>query len=738
MRVLAALFFTLAASAQPFPVSPSVELGAAPGERTGIALATNGVNVLAVWQDSRGGTAVRGSILDRTGQPVADRDFLISTRISYSDTLRPQRADRPHLAVASDGDGYLVAHAAAHAANASRTYFTRVMADGEVEASPDFVDGTVRSMVYAGGYYVVATIPNEPAWRATLAVIDCTGRVVREKLPSVHADDDRALDATLLATRKGELLIVWETWNRGGLGIAFANPADLLDPAYAGARRTTHLDEMSVDRIAIVEGDDGFLFASINPAIGSHRLMLAILGPDGAVRKREVVLDGNQSYIQKLTAVRERDGYVLFADVLLGQGQGHIVAGTMRITAAGERPFGGFRGFGDRMPHSMAVLYGPGRLLWADIIDQRARVTSLAFVYDGSLVTENDVLLSRSHPAQDSSAVARCGDTNIVVWRDQWNGKAVARLRRFSSSGQPLDPPNQDLGRFPLINDWQPGLTIVCGKTTALIAWREAWPPQYANDAKVHGLLIRAGGTLLDLGVLTRAKLFRVTFDGSSYVVLANGRSSSWQRWTEAGIRGPVVPMPELDGKTITDLELASNGSELMAVWLEDELVDKNLLTRVRAREFRRNFQPNGPELAIAPEVTPLDIPEHLALGSRPGQWLALWREYRGWPDWRVHGSPIYGPAIESFDGVTPLQLTWNGTAWELLDRYGLGLLDENGRAIGYHRLLDQAEVEAMTTSGEQRLYTFVQRDPGEPSRVFAGFVDEEQLATSRRRRAKR
>ena len=43
-----------------------------------------------------------------------------------------------------------------------------------------------------------------------------------------------------------------------------------------------------------------------------------------------------------------------------------------------------------------------------------------------------------------------------------------------------------------------------------------------------------------------------------------------------------------------------------------------------------------------------------------------------------------------------------------------------------------------MTTSGEQRLYTFVQRDPGEPSRVFAGFVDEEQLTTTQRRRAAR
>ncbi len=737
MRVLAVLLFTLAASAQPFPVSPSVELGAAPGERTGIALATNGDNVLAVWQDSRGGTAVRGSMLDRSGQPVADRDFLISTRISSTATVRPQRADRPHVAVASDGDGYLVAHAADQGGNTSRTFFTRVTAAGAVEAVPDFVEGTVRSMVYVSGHYIVATIPNEPAWRPRLAVVDRTGHVVRANLHAVSAAEEYAFDATLLATRRGELLIAWEPWTRSFLGITLMNPADLLDPAYDGARRTTRLDTMGFDPIAIAEGDDGFLIASMNSLCPWLGLTLAILDPDGAVRKREDLDDQVHSFVRKLTAVRERDGYVLFANVLLGYGQ-PVTAGTMRITAAGERPFGGFRRFGGAVPGSMAALYGPGRLLWGSIAGNRAQVAGLAFVYDGSLVTENDALLSRSHPAQDSSATARCGDMTVVAWRDRWTGTAVARLRRFFSSGQPLDPPNRVLGRLPMINDGQPGLTIACGKTTALIAWREALSQQDTNEAKVHGVLLRADGSLLDLGVMPRAKLFRVTFDGSSYVILSNGYRSWWQRWTEQGTRSTLVPMPELDGKAITDLELASNGSELMAAWLEDELVDRNLLTRVRAREFRRNFQPNGPELTMAPEVMALDVTEHLALGSRPGQWLALWREYRGLPDWRVQGSPIYGPAITSFNGVTPLQVWWNGTVWELLDRYGVGLLDGNGRAAGYHRLLDRAEMEAMTTSGEQRLYTFVQREPGEPSRVFAGFVDEDQLTTTQRRRAAR
>jgi hypothetical protein len=733
VRVVAVLLFTLAASAQPFPVSPSVELGAAPGERTGIALATNGDNVLAVWQDSRGGTAVRGSFLDRSGRPVADRDFLISTHITSSDTVRPQRADRPHLAVASDGDGYLVAHAGVQGGNQSRTYFTRVTAAGAVEAGPDFVDGTVRSMVYAGGHYIVATIPNEPAWRPRLAVVDRTGHVVRENLHALSAAEEYAFDATLLATRRGELLIAWEPWTRSFLGITLMNPADLLDPAYDGARGTTRLDTMGFDPITMAEGDDGFLIASMNPVCWYQGLSLVILGPDGAVRKREDLGDQVHSFVGKLTAVRERDGYILFADVLLGYGE-PVTAGTMRITASGERPFGGFRRFGGAVPESMAALSGPGRLLWASIAGNRAQVAGLAFVNNGSLVTENDALLSRSHPAQDSSATARCGDTNVVAWRDRWTGSAVARLRRFSSSGQPLDPPNRALGRLPMINDGQPGLTIACGKTTALIAWREASFQQ--NEAKVHGVLLHADGSLLDLGVMPNAKLFRVTFDGSSYVIVSNGYRSWWQRWTEQGTRITQVQMPELDGKRITELELASNGSGLMAVWLEDELVDKNLLTRVRAREFRPNFQPNGPELTMAPEVTALDVTEHLALGSRPGQWLALWREYRGVPDWRVQGSPIYGPAITAFNGVTPLQLSWNGTAWELLDRYGVGLLDQNGRALAYHRLLDRAEIEAMTTSGGQRLYTFVQRDPGEPSRVFAGFVDEEQFPTTQRRRA--
>ena len=70
----------------------------------------------------------------------------------------------------------------------------------------------------------------------------------------------------------------------------------------------------------------------------------------------------------------------------------------------------------------MAVLYGPERLLWASIVAQRAEIARLAFLYDGSLLTESEALLSRSHPAQDSSAAARCGDTNVVAWRDLWTG----------------------------------------------------------------------------------------------------------------------------------------------------------------------------------------------------------------------------------------------------------------------------------------------------------------------------
>lgn len=735
MRVVAVLLFTLAVSAQPVPVAPSDELGAAPGARTGIGLATNGENVLAVWQDSRGGTAVRGSMLDRSGFPIADRDFLISTRISSNDTVRGQRADRPHLAVASDGDGYLVAHAADQGGNASRTYFTRVSASGRVEAGPGSVEGTVRSMVYAGGYYIVATIPNEPRWHPRLAVVDRAGRVVRENLYSV---EDPALDATLLATRRGELLIATEPAIRSGIAIVLVDPADLLDPAYAGARRTAHIDRMGFDPMAIAEGDDGFLVASMNPAV-SYGILLAILGPDGTVRKREEVRGaGESSYLRQLAAVREGDGYVLFADLISRQGQS-VTAGTMRITAAGERPFGGFQRFGEAVPGSMAVLYGPGRLLWASIVRNRAQVAGLAFVSGGSLVTDEDVLLSLSFPAQDSSAAARCGDTNVVAWRDLWTGSAAVRLRRFSSSGQPLDPPDRVIGRFPTLADWPADVTIACGKTTALIAWREPWDERYSRSvARVRGVLLRADGSLLDLGDVTFAEHFRVTFDGSAYVLLANAYSSSWHRWTEQGTRTTVARAPELDGKEITDLALASNGSELMAVWIEDEIVDRNFLARVRARELRRNFQPNGPELTIVPETASEDVTEHLVLGSRPGQWLALWRESRGSPDWRVQASPIYGPAVASFHGVTPLQVSWNGTVWELLDRYGVGLLDQNGRAIGYHRLLDRAEVETLTTSGGQRLYTFVQRDPGEPSRVFAGLVPEEQLTTTQRRRAAR
>jgi hypothetical protein len=680
---------------------------------------------------------VRGAMLDRSGRPTADRDFLVSPLLSFSTFLRSKLAARSHLALASDGDAYLAAHSQYVSWGRSRTHFTRITATGEVEPGIGSIDGTVRAMVFAGGYYFVATVPSEPQWRATLAVVDGHGRVLREHLTPVHPTDDEALDLALLATSDGKLLIAWEPWRQDVVGLALVSPADVLQSGFGGARRTAQVDGARLSPFAFAEGRDGFLLASINRSTDRAVLILALLGHDGALRQREDVRNAAEhSGIRQLAMMQTGPGFGILADAV--PLTGYSDTAMLRVTASGERA-GGFRLFDYAVPTSMAVVTGPdGTAFWGRIAFDRAEVVPVAPpTYSAPVYGGDHALLSRSHPAQDASAAARCGDTSIVAWRDRWTGQAVARLRRFAANGQPLDPPNRTLGRFPTINDWKPELTIVCGKTTAILAWREPWDERFTNDANVRGALLRANGSLVDLGVMTRSKLFRITFDGSSYVLLSNGDRSSWQRWTEQGVRASVALMPELDHKSITDLELAWNGSGLMAVWLEDVFRERGRLTHVRAREFRPNFQPNGPELSIAPEGE-FDLPQFLALGSRPGQWLASWLELRDGPDWRVHSSPVYGPSVASFDSVTPLQLSWNGSAWELLDRYGVGLLDQNGRALGYHRLRDRGEVEAMTTSGGQRLYTFVHADPGEPSLVFAEWVAEEELRTSHRRRTMR
>ena len=738
MRVIAVLLFTLTVAAEPFAVSPPVELGPAPGTRTDICVATNGDTILAVWRDHRASTTVRGALLDRDGLSIADRDFLVSPLIAYSTFVVRKLAERPHLALASDGSDYLAAHSQYVRWGKTRTHFTRITGVGAVEAGRDAIDGTVRSMVFAGGYYFVATVPNEPAWRATLAIVDGQGRVLRENLPMVHAGDDTARDATLLGTEDGELLIAWEPWHQNAIGVARVKPDDVLHASYAGARRSARLEGMRLSPAAITEGPDGFLVASIDRDVDREVLMLALLEPDGALRRRENVRNAAEhTTIRKLAAGRERDGYVIFAASV--KIDGLFWVSSLRVTAEGDRPLGGFRPFDAYYPDSMAVLRKGGALFWARIASDRAVLTRTAILYDGSLIAEGGVLLSRSVPTQSSSTATQCGGTNIVAWRDQWNGFSIMRLRRFSATGQPLDPPNRNLGELTFSGWWDAGVSIVCGRTNALITWKE--PFSNFVPAELHGALLRSDGTLLDLGVVASGEGVRASYDGSTFVLLAYGDRSIWQRWTEQGLRIDTAMVPELDGKTLNDVELAWDGTRLMVAWIEREYDAslRRLDVHVRARAFRRNFLVDGPELEIAPEDPPV-WPEHLALGARPGQWLASWLEFRGWSDHRVHSSALNGtPSIASLDHVAPLQLSWNGEVWELLDRYGVALLDEHGGAVGYHRLLDKGDVQAMTSSGGQRLFTFIRNDPvSGTSQVFAGLIDEQQLGTTRRRRAMR
>ena len=733
-RILATLLFVFAsfapATAAPFAVSPPVDLGPASRWPNEISMATNGDSVLVAWNDHRVQRAVRGAMLDRDGIPTADRDFLISSFVSEEVTFKG-----PSVTVASDGNDYLVAHTRNEAmAPHWKTRFTRVTAAGDVEAGPDALDGAVRSMAYAGGYYFLVMLPDAQGWaQVELAVVDRWGRVVRSNVPLVHPDDDRARDAKIVATSDGQLLLVWESVRESGLGTALVDPDDLLVASYAGARRKARIERMRLSLAGVAAGNDGFLIACIDRG-GDKELMLALLGRDGALRlRKDIRNDPEHKSIKRLLVTSHGGGYAILA---YGIHSGdHYWVGALPLTGEGESPWDHFVDFNYEHVGSMAVSRkSDGSLLWARITSDRAEIAPLLVTRWGWLRAGPEVLLSRSHPSQEYSAVAQCNGTNIVVWQDTWDQSAVARLRRFSASGVPLDPPNRSIAAVAFPTWWELDLAISCGRTNVLVTWREPLGPRVNLVVGfVRGAILRPDGTLFDLGVMAVAERVRVVHDGSTFVLLTqdHNRFDEWQRWSEQGSRLDIAVAPALERRYLQELELAWNGSTLMVAWRGRIATYRDTEIEVRAHEFQRNFIPIGSDIIVPPANA--RAPWNVVLGGRPGGWLASWYDSSA-----AHSSTLNGDAVVSRNNFMPRQLSWNGSEWELLGDRGVALLDETGRMTSFRHLTRDEKVQAMTTSGEHRLFTFLRTDPETGlNQLYADVIHESQLETNRGRSAR-
>ena len=734
------VFVMSSAAAEPFAVSPPVDVGPAAGWRRNVNVTTNGDSVLVVWNDERGGNAVRGAMLDRNHQLASDRDFLISPLVSsdyaFSDELEPVIFGRGPLAVASDGKDYLAAHTMSEGTEQRwQTRFTRVTAEGKVETAVDALDGVILSMASVGGFYFAAIREQKRAWAETkVAIVDPHGRVVRAKVPLVDRNADLTRDAMLLATEDGKLLLAWESRRYYGAGVALVNPADLFDSAYIGAQPAARIDGMQLSLSGLAEGNDGFLIAGIDRDRDEELLMLAVLDRDGALRKREDVRSRPQhAYIQQLFVTRAGNGYsVVAGSVFLGAPWGAAEA-SLYVTEDGDRPLGDFKFFGWHEVGSSVVLRKrDASLFWVYITweDNRVEIAPVSVTGNDSMTAGDGLLLSRTHPAQGRSAVAQCNGTTIVAWRDQWNGPGIVRIRRFSPTGQALDPPNRRLGASIATAD-QFDVAITCGRTNALLTWRES-SDQQRTPSFVRGAILRQDGTLFDLGQMGRADRVLTLHDGRSFLMLTYSYDGPdfWQSWSEQGSRLAIAAMPELDQKNVWELALAWNGSYLMAVWLHRTAKGMEL----RAREFTPAFIATGPELELEPQSS-------LLLAGRPGGWLLTWRRCIGWPYvCHTYTSGLNGgDAVASMESSVPLRLSWNGVAWELLGEKGVTLLDESGRKSSFRHLTrDDEKVEAMTKSGKLRLFTFLRTDPETGvSQLYADVIHESLLETNRRRGAR-
>lgn len=693
-RLTWAIVLLLSAPLLAFEISRPGAIGPTSDFRYAVKLATDGEGFLAIWSDSRGNryvapqqltSVVRGALLDREGRPTADHDLGIA-------------AGSGSLDVASNGDGYLVAHS--RWTTLAVTRFLHVSVQGVVrESDSPPLPGWIESLTAVRGNYYALIVDGEAH---SLAILDGAGKVLRGAIPVEAARSNRA---KLFGTSDGRLLMVWSPAG-SGVSAAFLSPEALRDGRIEPVAPPVVLHG-SRGPAAVFEVPDGYLLTWPDDA-----LKTAALDRTGAIRYdvTEAYFLRDLLYLRSAVVVPVTGGVVAVdsrAEIREGSyPDHHDTYGVGVIALDGEgRSTGTFSIFDWESGYLAAAPRPGGGGVIAYIPDDTRQLTVRNISPSGAIGDAASV--SRSLPGQDHGTVARCGDTYFVVWTELSEMSGRVRYRRFDLAGQPNDPPN--LG-FADQQSPAGAPTLVCGATSAMLLWN------------FGAAIFRDGRELAPpVQIAPVTPPFSAVFDGTGYVIVNGG--TKLERRNE---RGDLVNELRSD----VDVQaLGFNGRELL-------LAGRDRQNQFVARRLDATF------LQVGPDVFLVDGQEawSLAVAASERMWMLAWVGPGAFP--RTMRLDSGGQPLDPAGGVVTgpraswLKLSWSGETFEMLTRDALVTRSPAGATRTHRFLGPDAQLTAIEPIGDRRLLLYTLNDPvHETRRLFGAFFDAAAWARPAARR---
>src|SRR5581483_10022569 len=576
----------------PLPAPP---LGPAPYYRTWAAAASNGRGFLVVSNESRIRNGAFVMRADAAGHPL-DR---VMFRVPESEeSISP-------VAVASDGDSYLIAYFASGDPSMILR-FARVDDRGVVTTGDSIPTRGMVSLTWGGTSYVAAYF--DPAIDAMdAAVISPDARLLRKDVALIRGAVYQST-VRVSAGPSGKVMVTASMRD----GSVYANLArtDLLrDGTYFAP---------AVDPASSAIGEPSL---AVSASSGTETLVVwsVIVRPVqpgftlAVIRARRVGSDG-----APLGAVF----LVAYAGLSAARGAVLSISPANRVTTIAEVSVSN-----QSLPIlDLAARQGGALFLWYD--------TQLNGAYLGETASEPR-LFDPSSAAQDDPKIALCGNEYRAVWGERSNRSRIV-FARVDARGVPLDPM-----ATPIASDsgsWQSQPNIACNATNALVTWNER--DLTGRNISARAALVDPDGTShpsLDLGPATASPA--VAWDGTSYLIAwqdADSREIHLARIDQQGQPVLVRVMRNARG-TLGDASpsIAWNGAEYLVAWREETLTvhpqnyaDPQTLHTIEAVRLSRDLTQLGAarEVSVRADANGADAAAPLAIAGEGG-WLVAWRQ---------------------------------------------------------------------------------------------------------------
>lgn len=625
MRQFILLLFAVPIYAQPLlvPLAPDrpvadVVRGGAAGNQINPLVATNGDMSLVAWLDDRDvARAVYVARVDGAG------NVLDPSGVRVSNVLPNQAVHLQVTAVVWNGQSFVVVILNGYDLTSDFVFVTPDMRVTTKHVSlADYRLVAITPGPNVRFFYVRGTVPTVAA-----AVLDGNANVVVAK--DLWTSADPAGVAAASATATGFLLL---RQDHGSLiAVRTDRDANILSTHPSGL---VDLTDWPISTVSMAGSDDGFLLAKSNRS----GVIAYPLDRDGVYTGQSITLDTDAAMPVSMT--REESRYVLAWETWTETATTQAIAtvGVDRAVSVQRLTVGkGWHG-ATREPGGNGLASHNGRRVLVTSAD-RDNLGDLNVVFRAL-----SPALDAAEPRMITTTADRQGDARIasgvngyaVVW-SEIGADSTSRIyvRRFSEVGVPQDPAPVDFGH-PASFGYLVGTEITSNGETYLVGCPTG------DDFLVRRLSARTGAWLdpapLPLGMV-KGEAVHLASNGTDAIALAAGFlttrfDSGVLRARRINLSGPALTSPIVTLKSFEGTfafaesgRIESNGSDYLAVWMEDALTGEMPLPISDRPLFALRLHSNGTPIDAAPVRLNASntVPTDVAVSYAAGRYLVSW-----------------------------------------------------------------------------------------------------------------